>query len=451
MINAQKNVKQVMVNYSVAAVTPSAADVITSYSQLADGELCLVNKNNVVLDGTSILTTDGIKFLIRSGTNLLTSDFIPAGTLTQYRSKVYAAATQQVEYYGFNGTSGAIDAVDYTMYTLRLNIDDHRERKTKYGIYKSLASTTQALIASSIQKNLVANLSTDKSQLITAEIITDSAGHANTFTAGNETTHLVFTKGSTYVYGSISTGVAARGSDEIIGTITTGDFIRNGTATSVGVYKIVSVTQGTGSDSTGTPVIIILDTPYQGATAITAFGSTEYVTAAEAAAANFGIKLSGVAQTYTPNVSTYCDQLVKWESQFMEATADATTFTASTAATLGNGTYPQAYEDEDFHWGNFATHFREDNWRSVATVDHDTDSAHTYDVLNLKFRHDMQSDIGPVNNSPKELTIYNRVLASGNGNPAYYAILGFLDAWVGTAGTGYNKLFSAQVGNITSS
>ena len=338
---------------------------------------------------------------------VLVSEVIDKSKIKTIKKKVYAAAAQQVDYIGYNGTSGSIEVNANELYYIQLYLEEyitssHDGRYIKHGQFNSNSSSTELSIANGLVASLVNNFSREPKQLIKFERVCNNAGAANTITAGADATYYTFVNGSKIVYGSDITGLAVTGTDEINATVVAGDYLRAGTAVTSPVYKIVSVITGTGSDTAGTPMALELDIPYQGVTVslgITA--GTEYITAALAAAASWGLKLTGVAQPWS--LEKKFDKVVRFNTNLSDDAFGATVVTKSVGASEGSGTFKQVAELEVFCQRNDNDHYRIGQ-PNLFDPRQDASSSGTYDLLQIIYTQD--ENVGFVDNvSPKVLTL----------------------------------------------
>ena len=152
----QNDVMQLFIGKAVAATavrTTALNLIIDDYTDLADGEINVVNSHNMVLSATSVLTDDivleaGIKFIERNGTDLLTSDLIKQGNILSVKNVITAAAAEQLSYIGYNGTSGSIEVANSKLFVVRVTLKEQDITGQGQQIilnapYKSDASATQ--------------------------------------------------------------------------------------------------------------------------------------------------------------------------------------------------------------------------------------------------------------------------------------------------------------------
>lgn len=372
-------------------------------STLNDGEIGLFTPSGTRLTEANAATATefiivqgrGSAPAVHSGT-IVKADLVAAAC----KRKVYVAPVEQVDYIGFNGTSGAIEVIDDNLYYIRLNLDqsrtsNHGGQYIKYGAYRSpLTGTTQGTVAYSLVNSIIGNFSRERDQLIKAERVHNNAGSATTAATGTLTAAL----GSKYV--------AATGA-----TITTdfqvGSLVRFGTAVTDPVYKIVTVTD---NGATGE---LELDVPYQGTSGTFAAGAAEFITPALEAAGDYGIKLTGVEQTWSLPGLHYKKTI--WKTLIDDF--GTTTVTNSVAGNPGNGTYEQMAELEWFTQGNEGDPYR--NSLPGVITPRAVVSDQGYDQINLRV---VSKDFYPVGHTSayKEyhLVIPNTTPAFADGGTA---------------------------------
>jgi len=187
------------------------------------------------------------------------------------------------------------------------------------------ATATQAELASALVKNGYLNFKDEPANhYLKFEAICNDAGAA--------------------IIGAVTTFGVTNGSKGVVlnGTVTNvavGDFIRlAGTTVNDPVYKVAAV---------NSPTSITLDTPYVGDTATIAVANVEVITAALAAAANFGVKITGIVAPF--NVNTFRDY---YANRFTATFSDPTTLvTHIQGAFNGNGVFQQVAMDEYLSYG----------------------------------------------------------------------------------------------------
>jgi len=409
-------------------------ELINAYTQLADGEIVLTNPENVVLNNatTAAEASRGFKIIQRSGTKLIHSDIILPKMVRHYNLTATGKETQQLDYVGYNGVSGALDTIASNIYTIRLNILDKTtagfmQQKIKEGFYKSnavAASYTQQAVALGLVKSLIANYSRETEQDIVFERIN---GGAQANAMGTATGSVV--KGSKFVVFS----------EDMTAITTNGALIRFG-ATGAGVAPVYVVAGNDGGAAAAR--VYELDVPWQGATNAT-FAAASLETVTEGA---WGVKIQGVDREF--KAGYFWSNVIFWETQLDFGDA-GTTVVTSTAAYPGNGTgqYVANLEKE-----LQADEFIYRGFPEAGVVDR-TDGIGTtwYDVCVIQHDHELKAAQGTPTESPKTIMIAWDVDVNGDGtlvsNAAEADALGLLalDQIIVTLwGIG-----TAQVGNVT--
>jgi len=327
-----RNVEYLQIGSAVAATT-------TTITAMNAGEIGIFTSEGVRLTEATAATVAGNRFVIvtklADGTIVRSPEYSKADMKYATR-KVYTAATQQVDYIGYNGTSGSMDVINDNTYKIHIQVQELLRsnsdgRKIKFGIYKSSAAATQAEVASQLVKSLVGNFSREYEKFIKFTMLADHAGAAT----GAAADTVVGSLGSNKV---VITDTAA---DSSVIALAAGDYFRAGTAVTSPIYKIVSstvaVTGGT----------LTLDVPLQAA--VNLVGTTaEYITAAQMAVANCGIVMTGQALSFKPG--KFNDAVASWDTILIDFEDTTTTF-KSVAATIGSGTINQVRQMEWFLQG----------------------------------------------------------------------------------------------------
>ena len=120
-IRLQKNIEDVLVCKDLA-ITGGAGVRAGSYpSALAVGEAAVFSPGGVVVNSTTVLTHPTFKIgYVSTNGELVLSDSIDPKTIKNYKGKIATAATEQVDYIGYNGASGTIEVIASNDYLLRL-------------------------------------------------------------------------------------------------------------------------------------------------------------------------------------------------------------------------------------------------------------------------------------------------------------------------------------------
>lgn len=332
------------------------AGVVATPESLEDGEVVLTTVDGKVLTSGSSAVNENTPLVIVQGQGstkplIKSTPFTPKSIFVA-KKKAYTPATQQISYVGYNGSTGNIvnPGVGTSIIlrnTFKTNFYQFSDKLMESVVgYKVTAADTIASIGAVLQKYAIQDVKKYVNIPYSVELLSSHAGTANAATAGADFTHLKFTKGSALVVGTNSSGTEMNGSDELIDVLAAGYFLRAGTAVTSPIYKVTAVTDGTGTTPAGTPLRITLDSPYQGDTVLIAVGSTEYITAANVAANNVGIKFTGRAQTI------FGTNTFRYETSKFVTTAQNFSTTevvnASTVPTEGSGVYEQIAEEEFF-------------------------------------------------------------------------------------------------------
>lgn len=324
-----------------AAATKTTGDI----DSMNTGEIGIFTPEGVMLTEATAASTK--RFVIAAkladGT-IQKSPVYGKADLIKAKVKAYEARTEQIDYIGYDGSTGSIDVVNDNQYYIHLYIQELLRsnsdgRKIKHGIYKSSASATQAEIAAGLQKSLINNFSREAEKFIKFYMLGSNAGAA----IGAAADTVVGNAGSKLVV------VTDTGGDTSVTAIAAGDYFRAGTATTSAIYKVVESTVGTGGGT------LTLDVPLQDA--VNLVGDTaEFITAANAATMNAGLKMVGQALTFVTGKIN--DAVVRWETTLTDF-EDTTTVLQQTKAYAGSGTINQIKQMEWFMQGFEGEYYRE--------------------------------------------------------------------------------------------
>jgi hypothetical protein len=313
----------------------ATAGTLASPGILADGEIVITDASNVILSTATVLTTNTpIKIVMGRGTteNLWESQLFTYNDITNYTGTAYAAKVQQVSYYGFNGVTGvgSFQAINNNYYSLVVSFYELVSQEASALMnpiivdFLSDASATQGEVANGLYRNLVRQLSYWTRRPILAELLNANAGAATTGATGT----LTATQGSPIVTATVSATAE----------FAAGDYVRFGTGVNDPVYLIASAVGTT----------LTLDVPFQGASGSFVAGAAEYITAALANAANFGIKVTGLNQPFILDSRPY--GLVTF--QIGISGGGTTNLSYQVGAFMGHGTFEQMRTLEAASWRN---------------------------------------------------------------------------------------------------
>lgn len=374
----QKNILHVMVGKNTTAIADAV--VISSYADLADGDIVILDSDNVVhetVSGSAITADQILHFATRIGTQLIYSPWFKPKDIVSIKSKAYVGATQQITYLGYVGSgSGNIEAIDQNEYIVRVLIEGTtaqfgNKQMYKFGAYKSGNAATSAEVAIGLVDNLTFNFKREPLKQITFASICNVATDASY----DFTQSFVAVQGESFITtGDLAYNTAA-------GTLAVGDYIRvaddalNGTLALTDPVYLVTKIDGTTK--------VWLDRPWTNAsgTWTDAGDGAQVIPSATGLAATWGIKCTGVASSnFKPGV--FDDTLVRFKLE--PSNCGATTVTYSTAPVKGSGTYSQIAELEWFAQGNLGKIFRVDT--PPVTFHTQAVSGSTYETITIKYK-----------------------------------------------------------------
>ena len=312
----------------LAFIGGAATKTTGAIDAMNDGEIGIFTPAGARITEATAATTD--KFIIvkktpNGGVPLLSS-IINKNDIKSAVRKAYDPAVPKVHTVGYDGSNGSIDAINDNNYILRLNlrseyVDNHGGLYVKHGFHNSSTSATELEVASNLLKNIQADLSKEPTDRVLIEMLANDAGVATTGT-------LDVVKGSKSMVASVPADFQV------------GGLVRLGTATTDEVYKVVSIV--------GTTVTV--DTKVTAATQQFAIGAAEGVTAANAVAATYGLRFTGL---FEPHVTGKLhNSLMPQDFDVNLENFGATTNVTVNAWYAGSGTERQVQELEWFTQGN---------------------------------------------------------------------------------------------------
>lgn len=321
--------------------TGSTATDLSASTYLSDGEIAVTDVSGTILNSTTVVGKDKIVLVQSQGSTKppIKSDIIEKIKVTAYKGSAGNKAVEQVTYIGYDGTTSTlkIDPLNSNQYIGRILMQGEQNTFGNRDMYKQFdytsdASATQAEIAEGIQLSLIANFDAARTKMpdryAKFEVV-----NAATFTASTSATGT-----ATYTYGSnvITTSGTTPATD-----FPAGSFVRIGTSatstTTLPVYEVASV-----SNSGQT---ITLTVPYQGASGTGATTAFAFATVTTASAANFGVKLTGIAKSYKPGIFRYYKN--RFKVLLINNEWGVTSVTYTTGASEGTGTSESI---QDLEW-----------------------------------------------------------------------------------------------------
>lgn len=406
-MRTQRNVEHLFIGGTATKTTANYPSAMNA------GEIGIFTPEGVrVTESTAATIDEFVVALVDSNGVEYVSPAYKKADIKSAKRLVYTAATQQVDYIGSNGTTGSIDAINNNLYKINIQVQELLRsntdgRKTKFAVYTSDSSATQQEIAIGLGGSLVNNFDREPEKFIRTRVISDHALDTND--TMDET--VTVTNGSNRI--SIATDYDYNtGTDLVVG-----DYIRiadsdTTVATTDDVYRIEEIVSTSN---------IRLDRKYQGTSGTRTHGnnSTQAIPAAEAASANWGISMTGVALGFVAGKENY--EVASWETQLVDFGTTTENF-KSTAATKGSGTVNQVAELEWFLQGNEGEYYRE-NFSVTHSPRSLVDASVTgggYDLITITFD---SSDTNAFQNviSPRVCTIATPATAPN------YAITGTSD------------------------
>jgi hypothetical protein len=317
----------------VARSAGATAGTVVSPGILAVGEIVITDPSNVILSTATVLTAPAIKVVMGRGTteNLWESQLFNFNDISAYTGTPFASKVQQVSYYGFNGVTGvgSFQAINNNYYSLVVSFYELVSQEASALMnpiivdYLSDGSATQEEVANGLYRNLVRQLSYWTRRPILAELI--NGQNALVITPGVGA-NITSTQGSPIVTCANTAGFAV------------GDYIRLGLGVNDAVYKITAIAVNTS---------FTVSTPLQTSGTLLA-AAWEGITAANATAANFGIKVTGINQPFILDSRPY--GLVTF--QIGISGGGTTNLSYQVGAFIGHGTYEQMRTLEAASWRN---------------------------------------------------------------------------------------------------
>ena len=397
----------------------------SNISGLAAGEVVVTDVSGNVLDSTSVVTQTAVRIVQSQGSTLppIISPVINKSRITQYGGAKYQAAQQAINYYGYDGTSGSIDAITFNPYTFQIYTYDSPTWAEKspalMGFYKSTGTVTQQLVADNVTLSMYMNKKDiNRAKPVTFERVCNAAD------GGSGAVLATFTQDSPTV--TFASAV----------TFAVGDYIRltNGTNTTA-VYKVkTGVTAGT---------TITLDIPWDAAS--TTASTWGKITAANAAAADFGFKVTSVVQPFT-NATMLGGDLqeyyyVRYQSDLLNFGATSTTNANAVAPVTGWGLPAQVAVTEQQLLGNEGFLERR-NYPFITPRQNTNLSAVGYSYISLEYVDKPINVVLGMDEQPKQLDIVcENLTATGtytyatNIQGAVTSVWDVLESWLVTNGS----------------
>lgn len=297
-------------------------------SSAANGEVIAVES-----DGTAIASGSKEIMILHKDKNgaVQATEPIQVANIKKVTAKAYSAGQEQIDYVGFNGTSGSIDVINSNLYQVNIEMANYgitgsENRYRKQGHFSSPASASELGVAEGLRDSLIRNFSREPEKRLQFDLVCSNAGTALNVSI----TNLTFTQGSKTV---VTTGTQA--------DIAVGDLLRVGTAVTDPVYRVTAIDNGSN--------LITLDQAFQGETVTVLDTAAEKVTAANIAGSDFGIKITGLAKSFINGKRRF--EKMEFTTQLVDC--GTTTVTKSQFASYGIGDGKRVAEEEWFTSGNY--------------------------------------------------------------------------------------------------
>jgi len=353
--------KTIVANSEVGASETTFKDFKASAD---NGEVIAVEK-----DGTAIAAGSKEIMLIskdKNGKVQVTEPF-KVSNISKVTAKAYSPAKEQVDFVGFNGTSGSIDVINNNLYQVNLEMYDYgmtgtENRYRKQGHFYSPASASQLGVAEGLRDSLIRNFLREPSKRFDFSLVCSNAGTA----LNTSITNLTFTSGSKVV---TTTGTQA--------DIAVGDLLRVGLTPSDPVYRVTSVDNGSNQ--------VVLDQAFQGETVTLLDTEAEKVASADIAASDFGVKIEALPKNFVLGKQRF--EKIVFATQLVDC--GATPVTKETASFIGIGEGKRVAEEEWFTLGNYGELNRigePDLYEYRDTLESKLDGK--YDVITIEYSSD---------------------------------------------------------------
>ena len=396
-------------NHQLVLVGKDVAKTTTTVAALNDGEIALFTPGGTMYTESTADAGDLVQIVLGRGSSQepLKSPVFSKADVTRVTRKAYAAGSVQLDYIGFNGSTGSIEVNNSTVYRASINIIESPET-TNGGVlvkdmsYSSDSSATQAEIADGLFASVVGNFSRQDEKAIGFEML---------MAAGSDTAVPTGTVSFTFTNGSKT--ISATDIDDATGTaaLAVGDYLRIGTAATDEVYRITAI------DATANTAT--LSVPFQGTTQSIVDSSLKVIVAASAATVACGIKLTGLTMDWTNGKIT--NKLSRWALSLDADSFGATTVTNSTTPSFGTGSYRQVAELEWFANGNNGDIYRNEAKNSFDFTPMSS-SAETYDCIEIELDKGRSGIIATSN--PQVITLF---IDSGKDTSGHYALAATTD------------------------
>lgn len=411
----------------------------TTIATITKGDIFLTDETGTVLTETTAATkskSDKVFVVMGTGTGKPAfSSPIVGKNIRSVKAYQYTAPAEQVSYIGSNGTTGSIAVTNGVEYVMNVILKDdqrvlpHRQTRDVFHVSADAATSDVEVTSAMIKLMVKSNLSKYiKFERVNSDAGTEALGAADT---------LVATKGSNKIIVTESGGVLPY-------LFAVGDYVRLGTAVTSPIYKITATTVTVADGGT-----LTVDVPVQESFSASGVGVAEYITAAQAAAAEFGFKMTGKAIDDN-GIDVYSK--VSFTATFSPVNADPSdseirSMTTATAAYKGVGYFQDVRDMEWLSIGMFGQMNR--RLFPVAGVDSMVSSSCNYNILVIEHDQVTNTEFDRTSNLPTTTVVAINRAAGTEGDfdtdESFVDILeayldaasegGSVDAWVTAAGS----------------
>lgn len=396
-------------------VARTATASVSSPNDLADGEVELFTVAGAMIDNANVVADMKFRVAIgRANEVPFISEIIDGSLLTlasQVNSTIGSAAAEQIDYIGYNGSANSINAIDSNVYELAVWENEFIRsssdgRSVKHFVYESDSTAVQSEIAIGLAGNAIMSMAKAGEKWLAPKAICNTAVDAtydltNTSTVVNGSK--VFAVASNLTYNTAS------------GTLVVGDFVRfastlNGTlALTDDVYKVTAINT----------LDVTVDRPIQvpsGAWTDAGDG-IQVITAAQGAAANWGVALTGLPLKHVPGKKFF--SVVSWETT-MKNFGTTVSSLKSTAASQGVGVAKAVSDHEWFSRGFEGEYHRVGEptlYGFTSAVDLATPLI--YSVTNISYTDTYNVGLQSSSTASKSITIYSPTDATAATDASY--------------------------------
>jgi len=346
-LDSKNNIKSVFIVPALEAVTSGTITPGSTNSGVA-GAVVITNVSNQVLvvgsgADTGVQNYDKIKIIKDRGANLpLQQVTLSLSDIVAWSGTPGVAASEQVSYIGFDGTSGNMDSTPSNFFLIKLEhlpnsfIYGKRPASYKYGTFQSTASTSALINATGLVKSLIQNFKPNRNTdwRVFTNLVADGTG---VVVANTDLTSITFTK---YSKTAVVTTIDA------VSAFAAGTYLRVGAGLTTYTNPIVKITaSGSNAGPGAATFTITLDNAWQGETT-TVLRADLYTVAT---LGNVGIQIKGIKQKYDVNRWRQYDK-VRFNVLLENFSSGINV--ATTAAQAGTAVYEQVANDEYISWGD---------------------------------------------------------------------------------------------------